>query len=92
MRLGGDEFDLLWCLKEFGPLDKRRLYKKLVEFFNIIDEEFPNAVHKCKAYGLVKPMRRNTGYWLDLTEKALMLLKYREIRIAAEFKRKRLEK
>jgi len=92
MRLGGDEYDLLCCLNMFGPLDKRRLYDKAVDIFHVCPDDFPNAVHKLKAYGLVKPMRRKTGYWLDLTEKALILLKYREVKTSVYLEQKRAEK
>jgi len=62
-----------------------------MEIFDAIPEELPNAVHKCKAYDLIKPMRRNTGYWLDITEKGLMFLEYKQIRLTALLKAKTLK-
>jgi len=92
MRLGEEAFSVLFCLKELGPLDRRRLADKTATIFNVAPLDFPNAVHKCKAYGLVEPMRRKTGYWLDLTKKGLLLLEYHQIRLSSALKQKALEK
>jgi len=91
-RLAGPCFDVLYCLNEFGPLKKPRLKHKLEDTFEMIPEDIDNSIHKLKAYNLIKPMKRTTGYWLDLTEKALLFLKYHELRLSASLKQKRLEK
>ena len=92
MRLGQDALDVLICLREMGPLDRRRLADKTSTIYGVAPLDFPNAVHKCKSYGLVKPMRRKTGYWLDLTEKALLFLEYYQVRLSATLKQRTSEK
>ena len=88
MRLGPDAIDVLICLREMGPLDRRRLADTTASIYGVDPLDFPNVVHKCKSYGLVEPMRRNTGYWLDLTKKGLLFLEYYQIRLSAMLKQK----
>jgi len=87
-RLGPNGLDVLLCLNECGPLEKRTLQRKLASIFNVSDLEFPEAYHSCKAYGLVASSRMSgkKTRWVDLTEKGITLIKYYFAALKTELK------
>ena len=60
-RLNSDDIDLIEILQDKGQLP-------YVWFQQPENEKYSDVLKRCKARGLVVPIRKGTAYWYDLTD------------------------
>jgi len=84
-----ESLDILCCLKEYGPLEKRTFERIMLKTFNACEMDLLPAYRRCKAFGLVQShtMNGHKAYYVDLTEKGLAFLNYYFKTLEAEVKK-----